>query len=135
MIDAIEAVHGRVNTALPVLAGRVYGSLRQAPEGWKPEDGACIVFAGRGGGGHGESNTMLSVSMQFKCYGGGVHLNAQKQSARALYKLLHETIVHRPTYKIMGCQAEGTGIDLEEPETDYPYVLGFFRFQLRNTGD
>ena len=135
MIDALETVHGRVNSALPVLAGRVYASLREAPEGWKPEDGGCIVFSGRGGGGHGESNTMLSVSLQFKCYGGGVHQLAQKVSARAIYKLLHEAIVHKPTYKIMGCQAEGTGIDLEEPESGLPFVLGFFRFQLRNTGD
>ena len=135
MIDALDVVQQRVNAALTVLQGRVYTTLREAPEGWVPEDGGCIVVSGRGGGGHGESNTMLRVSLQFKCYGGGVHFNAQKTNARAIYKLLHESIVHRPTYKIMGCQAEGTAIDLEEPETGFPFVLGFFRFQLRNTGD
>lgn len=112
---------------------RIYASRNVPIEGWKPSAGACLVFKRRGDLPLDESGMAISASYQVKCYGGGGNLNQQLVSAQALYRAVYDVLNFGTSYNILGSQKEGGGDVLTEPDTDFPYVLAFFRVQLRKT--
>lgn len=137
MIDdyAILLDHLETNGPLVALAGsRIHPALSVPPEGWKPGDGALIAFMRRGGlVPMDERGRAISVSYQFKCYGGGANLYAQKISAEGLYRALYDALAFTTSGTILGAQPEGTAGSLEEPDADanWPFMLAFFRVQFR----
>jgi hypothetical protein len=118
----------------PVIAlvgDRVYARRRTPPETWKPADGPCIVFSRRGGNWHDEENSAVSISYQFKVYGGDVHQHKQELGAVQLFRALYDGLLFSHCRPIMGIQCEGMPADLEEPATGWPFTLAFFRVQYR----
>lgn len=124
------------NAALYTLTGlRIYAARNSPIEGWKPADGACIAFKRRGGG-QDESGKMISTSFQFKCYGTGGSVDAQVISANGVYRALRDALNYRTSLAVLGAQEEGRGSTFGTPletEGDFPYVLAFFRVQMRET--
>lgn len=59
-------------SALTAVVGTRIWARRRAPkEKWKPSDGACVVFARRGGQGNKDQlGNVISASYQFKIYEG-----------------------------------------------------------------
>jgi len=120
--------------ALTTLVGsRIYAGRETPPEAWKPSSGACIVFKRRGDRFLGEDDVVVSASYQFKCYGSGGNLNQQVLSSNAVYRALVDALHVEQGYKIMGAQKEAGGDTLVEPGARFPFVLAFFRAQLRLT--
>lgn len=137
MVDDLAVLRAFLasNADLSALVGtRVWGRRREPKENWKPSDGACVVFARRGGtGDRDQLGKVVSFSYQFKCYGGGAVVPAQELSATAVYRAVYDALNVASNYQILGCQTEGMAVDLEEPDTGWPYSLAFFRVQFRNS--
>ena len=121
-----------VSDVTDIVATRIYAGRDTPPEAWKPSVGACLVFKRRGNLFMDELNKTISASFQFKSYGGGGNGNQQTLNANALHRALVDALVGAQSYKIWGAQKEGGGDTLIEPEARFPFVLDFFRAQLRN---
>lgn len=134
MIDDLVRLRQRLveSASIATITGdRIYARRRTPPETWKPSDGACIVFSRRGGNWHDEENAAISVSYQFKVYGGGIHQHQQEWESQQLFRAVYDHLLFSRCHPIMGCQCEGFPADLEEPDTGWPYTLAHFRVQYR----
>lgn len=137
MIDDLTVLRSFLlnDTALAAEIGtRLYAGRNTPIEGWKPSDGACITMKRRGGG-QDESGAMVTTSFQFKCYGTGATPSAQVYSANQVYRKLRDALNYQGSLAVAGAQEEGRGstFGLEDGEENYPFVLCFFRAQLRET--
>ena len=65
--------------------------------------------------------------VQFKCYGDS------PLEANGVYQALADCLENDKTYEVMSATLESGSIDLREPDTDWPYVLSFWRIVVRNT--
>ena len=137
MIDDLAVVRAYLvaQVAVTSITGtRVWARRRTPKSGWKPSDGGCIVFARRGGTGDKDQlGHVFSTSFQFKCYGGGADVATQERNAAQLYRVVRDALNVGGNESILGMQAEGQAIDLEETYTGWPYTLAFFRAQFRNS--
>ena len=129
MVDVVEKVRSflAANGALVAVVGtRIYGGRDVPPQGYKPSDGACVTFRVRGGLGDYE-DALLKPSVQVKCYG---ETEAEAGAVyRAVDRALHEG---RGQYVLFG-EREVLGQALEEPQTGWRYVLGFYLVAVRNS--
>lgn len=129
MVD-VEAV---VRENLAGLAGvrAVFGSRIYAgvnlPAGYKPQDGVALLLAMRGGS-QDFSSKLFSVSIQVRVY---AESEAQaRQAAKHLYDELNDSKARRVCYARM--ESGTMPVLLLEPETNWPYVLMFFRIFIQN---
>lgn len=136
MIDseAVMLAFLQADAGITAVTGTRIHAARETPtEGWTPADGATLVFKTRGELPNGESGVVLDDSFQFLCYGGGGNQNAQRISARQLYRALYDALNFGQSYAVMGAHKEAGGDIFVEPETGFIYVPVFFRAQLRKT--
>ena len=97
------------------------------PEGYSPDDsGDCLVFKVRGGDSDYE-DALLRPSVQFKAY------STSELNAYTLYQTLDDVLHGAHSADILHCERENMGQLLEEAETEWPYVLAYFKFVLRQT--
>lgn len=98
---------------------RIWAELTYPPKGYRPGDGEAIVFKNAGGGFIAE-NALMRNRWQFKFYGASVY------PIRALYlatmDALHDT---RGRGNIISSQPEGPGTMLNDPGTEWPFMLVF----------
>ena len=125
MVDDLAKLRAflAANSGLTALTGTRIWARRRAPkENWKPGDGACVVLSRRGGQGNmNQTGKVLSFSYQLKCYGGGSTVPAQELSAANVYRAVYDALNNANSFDILGCQPEGMVVDLEEPDTGWPY--------------
>jgi hypothetical protein len=111
--------------ALRDLVGeRIYAGRDVPVVGYKPEDGPCVAFRVRGGGPDYE-DALLNPSVQFKCYAGN------EVEAYAAYGALYDHLHNGHGAGILHAEIETLGELLEEPETEWHFVLTFFIIQIR----
>lgn len=135
MIDDLLVVRSFLLTdaTLVALVGqRIYAARNEPIEGWVPSTGACLAFKRRGTG-QDESGAMATSSLQFKCFGTGTSTNAQIISANAVYRALHDALNYRHSAAIMGAQLEANTGTFVDDATEWPFVLAFFRVQMRQS--
>lgn len=119
------------DTAISNLVDTRLWSERTTPaKGYSPNDGHALCVAVRGG------TTPYyrfdnNVSLQVKCY--GVNEVAAQTLYRAVYDRLHFTTSADARPPILNAECEVLGQTLEEPDTDWPFVIGFFSLMIRNT--
>lgn len=119
--------------SLTALTGqRIYAETATPPEGYDPGDGAAIAFRMRGGT-EDESDALQYASFQFKCYGTGANIWAQKISARQVARALHNVLQNAQSASWRGARRELLGQSLEEPATGWPYMLVFYQISVANS--
>jgi len=129
MIDTAEVIRGFL-TIQPQVTGltgqRIWAERDTPPEGYVlSNDGPAICFKRRGGGVDYES-VVLRPSVQFKLYG------RTELEANQVYRALFDVLSRANTGLILAAELETQGQTLYEPETGWPYVLVFFKFQIIN---
>lgn len=129
MIDVEAEVRKLLGTLAGVTAAfgtRVYFG-RSLPPGYRVEQGAALLGMLRGGGQEYHSK-LWRASVQFRCYAASE--SAARAAARALYDDLNDTQARGMAYIRM---EDGTlPTLLNEPGTNWPYVLSYFVFQAQD---
>jgi len=106
--------------AQAVLSGvSIYAGEDEPPAGYKPANGAAIVFRTRGGEDD-DVRAVMTASIQCKCYG------ATPALAMGTAHKLHAALVDAKSSKILAAERETMPMPLREPETDWPYALVFY---------
>lgn len=128
MIDTAEVIRGFLiiqPQVTALTAQRIWAERDTPPEGYVISDGPAICFKRRGGGVDYES-VVLRPSIQFKVYG------RTELEANQVYRALFDVLARAGTGVILAAELETLGQTLYEPETGWPYVLVFFKFQIIN---
>ena len=133
MID----VQAAIRTLLVADAGltalvntRVFTGRDVPPMGTKPGGGACLTFKVRGGAGsyrgRDYEDALIVASVQFKAYGSSelVACNVYRALVDALHNGHDGTVLH--------AEETGVGQVLEEPDTEWRFVLSFFDVMVRS---
>lgn len=122
MIDTLDTLRDFLvaQSSLTALTGqRIYAGRVYPPSSYTPDQHA-ICFNGRGGTLE-YSSRIITESYTFKCYGSSaVH-------AMTLYRTLVDVLHDAHSGAIRHAELEIAGYSLQEPETDWFYVLSFFR--------
>lgn len=114
------------DTSLVALCGsRIYAGRDVPPKGYTLDDGSAITFRVRGGIGFDLEDAILTPSFQFKCYGSN-ELNAQ-----ICYRTLVDALHNGSSADVQRGIQESVGQLLEEPSTEWPFVLVFFTVWIR----
>lgn len=130
--DAVATIRKYLHQRPHVVAlaqRRIWGGRVYPPKGYKPEQGAAIVFQIRGGSLTYE-NDHIFASTQVKCYG------VTEVDANELYRALI-TDTHADngvSAEVRHVELEGVGSTLEEPESEWRYVLCYLNFMIRVPG-
>lgn len=125
MVDVHAVIRDYLLARTAVLVGtRVYAGRDVPPVTYSVADGACITFRVRGGLGDYE-DALLSPSVQVKCYA------ATEQQADVLYRAVDDALQDGRDSDILWAQRETLGQPLEEPQTEWRFVLGFYRVMVR----
>lgn len=126
MIDVSAQVRAYL-VSVPQLAAlvgsRIYAERDVPPSGYRPSQGGAIVFKVRGGLPD-YSESQLNPSLQFKCYG------IDEAAAGAVYRALYESLRRKANGYFKSAQVEVLGQTLREPQTEWVYVLAFWRFWM-----
>ena len=127
MIDPYTTVRAFLagKSALTTLTGsRLYAGQDVPPPGYNPDDGQAITFRVRGGT-RDYDDAILIPSMQFKCYGD------TETTAYQCYRALVDALHNGHNVTINHAEEETFGQSLEEPDTEWHFVLCFFTIMLR----
>ncbi len=127
MVDPHGVVRGflMLDVALRELVGeRVYAGRDVPPEGYGVEAGPCVCFRVRGGRPDYE-DALLVPSVQVKCYG------TDEVEANGVYRAVYGRLHNGAGAGILHAECETLGVPLEEPETEWHFVLSFFTIQIR----
>ena len=129
MIDILSTVREYLiqRPAVFALTGkRIWAGRTYPPKGYKPEDGSAIVFQARGGMPAYENDHYMA-SVQLKCYG------YTEIGANELYRALYTELQQKEgvTATVRHAEFEGLGTTLEEPDTEWRYVLVYVTFMIR----
>ena len=131
MIDVLDAIRdflvSRPNVAV-LVGNRVYAGRAVPPVGYKPSDGQAIAFNVRGGNMSYDDDHIVA-SAQFKCYG------STELLANQLYHTLVDDVHNKHDSTVRWAILEILGHTLEEPDTEWPYVLTYFTFVVRQGGN
>ena len=107
-----------------LVSARIYAGRDVPPAGVEPGDGDCLTFKIRGGNTH-YDDALLNPSVQFKSY------STSEAGAYAGYRALRDALHNGHDSNILHAEEEGLGQPLEEPGTEWRYVLAFFTIMLR----
>lgn len=118
------------DSALSTLCGnRIYAGRDVPPPGYQPkDDGAnnpAVCFRVRGGPGFDLEDAILTPSFQIKCYG------STEINATTCYRTLVDALHNGSSADILRGVQESVGQLLEEPGTEWPFVLVFFTVHMR----
>ena len=114
------------DTTLVALVGsRIYAGRDVPREGYDPADGSAITFRVRGGLGFDLEDATLTPSFQFKCYGDS------EINAMTCYRALVDALHNGYSADVLRGIQESVGQLLEEPGTEWPFVLAFFTVHMR----
>lgn len=114
-----------------VPAARVFAGRNEPPPGYAPgSDGPCVTFKVRGGAGayrgRDYEDALLVPSMQFKCYG------TSEVEAYQVYRALADALHGGRGASVLHAEEAGIGQPLEEPDTEWRFVLSFFDVMVRS---
>jgi len=104
---------------------RIYAGRNVPPRGYTPGDGSALTFRVRGGPGFDQEDAILTPSFQFKCYG------ATELAAMTCYRALVDALHNGSSANVLRGIQESVGQLLEEPSTEWPFVLCFFTVLIR----
>lgn len=127
MIDIPKAIRDFLldRSGVTDLVGtRIYAGRDQPPVSYEVSDGDCLTFRVRGGDADHE-DAIHRPSVYFKCYGGTI------QGSWTLYRALRDALQFQAGGEILYATEEMTGHALEEPDSEWPFVLCAFRFLIR----
>lgn len=105
---------------------RIWAELTYPPQGYKPNDGAAIVFKSTPGS-FDVANALLRTRWQFKVYGPQVY--AIRDTYHALMDAMHDT---RGRGEILSSQPAGPGTMLDDARTEWPFMLVFIETIVRS---
>jgi hypothetical protein len=114
---------------------RIHAERDTPPVEYHPSQGGCICFKRRGGG-IDEEAAVLSPSYQFKIYGADgadFQTESPEASANRIYGILFDVFNFAGNGLIRGVQLEALGQSLREPDSQWVFVLAFFRVQVINS--
>ena len=103
---------------------RIYAGRDVPPVGYLPGEGGCVVFRVRGGGPD-YDDALLNSSIQFKCYG------ENEIAAFEVYLALYDHLHNGKSSQVLHAESETLGQPLEEPDTEWHFVLAYFSVILR----
>lgn len=116
-------------TLVTLCGNRIYAGRDVPPPGYQPSDDGtnnpAITFRVRGGFGFDEEDAIMTPSFQFKCYG-STELNAQ-----TCYRTLVDALHNGSSADVLRGKLESPGQLLEEPGTEWPFVLCFYTVHIR----
>ena len=127
MIDALALIRAHLvadATLLARVGERLYAGRDVPPSGYTPDDGAAITFLVRGGGPD-YDDALLLPSVQFKCYG------TSELEANTTYRALVDALHNSRGASVLWAELEVLGGTLREPDTEWVFVLVFFKIMLR----
>ena len=104
---------------------RIWGGRDVPPPTYKPADGPGLCLKSRGGLDD-YTDVVMHPSMQIKVYG------ATEAVANASYRLLHQRLQNARSADILWARREVTGQLLREPDTEWVFVLVFYKVMLRD---
>ena len=123
-IEATVRAYLATVSGITTLTGtRIYSAV-DLPAGYDPGDGSALLFVARGGGVD-YSSHVLAASMQFRAYG------ASPAAARALDQALFDGFNDVKDGSILWTRLEQPGQLLADPETEWDYVLSYWRVLVR----
>lgn len=130
MKDELLAIRNHL-LSKPVLAAlvdtHVFAGRNVPPPGYSLRDsGPCITFKVRGGLTDYE-DALLEPSIQFKCYA------ETELLAQEVYRALFDALQTAHGAYLLHAQLEQAGQQLEEPETQWPFILTFYKVFVRST--
>lgn len=131
MIDIEASVRALLagNAAVTTLAGDRILAAPQPFRDYSVEAGPLVLFGVRGGQTD-YSKKLLRPSIQFRCYA------STEAMARRLDRAVYDSLNRLPEAGCGGAVAsaavESFGSLLHEPETEWPYVLSFWRLLMFN---
>lgn len=117
-------------TLAALVSTRIYAGRDVPPPGVTPAGtGPLIAFRIRGGageyGGRQYEDALVIPSVQFKCYG------EDEIEAYQVYRALADALHNGHGVGILHAVEEGVGQSLEEPDTEWRFVLAFFAVMVR----
>ena len=129
-------VHSAIRTLLVADSGltalvntRVFAGRDVPPPGTAPGDGACLTFRVRGGAGgyrgRDYEDALIVPSVQFKCYA------ASEIKAFEVYRALVDALHNGHDGTVLHAEEAGVGQPVEEPGTEWRFVLSFFEVMVR----
>lgn len=123
MIDAHKKIRDYLITVegLTALTGttRIWAGRDDPPVDYKPSDGNAVVFKARDQSPDYDDAVMI-VPIQAKCYG------TSEIDAMTCYRALYDALQNAATSDLLHAENEGGGQPLEELETGWNFVLGYF---------
>lgn len=122
MIDVLSTMRTYIadrSSVAALTSNRVYAGVVYPPPEYQPGQYA-ICFNARGGA-LTYDRRLLGESFTFKCYADN------EVNAMALYRTLVDAIDDTQGGAIRHVELEISGYPLREPDTDWPFVLTFFR--------
>lgn len=123
--DAVLRVYLAGKADLTALVGaRLYASA-ELPAGYNVSQGPALLFATRGGGQE-YSSRVLDPSYQFRAYA------ATEAAARQVDRVLFDVLNDAKAAGILSARLESFPVLLMEPETEWPFVLSFYRLMMTN---
>lgn len=128
-INRSQVVLEYLEGATSFFTGGIFGGGDYPPSDKKPSDGPMLVFKARPGEDD-YSDVIEHISFQFKCYGHTSGDIAPEASAEAGEVALHAVLQNAHAPGILWARRETTGQPLREPDTDWPFVLVFYKIML-----
>jgi len=131
MIDPLEKIRDLLvadTTLNTLVSGRIYAGEAEPPNSanYTPSLGGCVTFNATGGQTHYE-NGFYEPRVQVKCWG------ADMQEAMTVFRTLFDAVDNQVGYAVMHGRLDSGPINLRDPQSDWPYVLSFWRMKVRNT--
>lgn len=121
----------QAQSAITTLTGsRIWGDRSKPPAGYKPSDGVGICLKVRGGVDL-DPSVIMDPSFQFKIYG---HVDGapDEVTCRNAARVLHDYFQERADGNILTVRRETLPVTLQEPETNWTYVLVFYKVMVRS---
>lgn len=128
MVDETEVLRSFLLTQTPLTAliqGRIWGRRTYPIEGYLPSQGHAIVFRSRGTGLIDYSGAIIQTSWQFKSYG------VNPDEADHLHRTLVDVLQDAQTGGMWRAVVEPGGGALNEPVTEWPYVLSYWTTMMQ----
>lgn len=123
-IEATLRTKLTANASLVSLVGsRIYAG-EKLPAGYKPSIGGAVLF--KVNGGSVDYGPTLRPTIQVQCYG------LDESSARAVDRALFDALHELRGGSVLMVEADILGQMVADPETDWRYVLSYYRAQIVN---
>ena len=104
--------------------GRIWAGREFPTVGYTPSDGSGVAFIARDQKPD-YDDAVLIVPIQAKCYG------STDMNAMTCYRALYDALQNAATSTILHAECDGGGQPLEEPDTGWNFVLGYFMVVLK----